>query len=259
MNENKYRQTVNKVHKTSDLTIFKQLKGNRPPNPKHIARLANSIKENGILQNPIIVNENLEVIDGQHRLMASKKAFSSIYYIIVKGYSLREVQVLNVNQKNWTKRDFMEGYADMGILPYVMLREFTQKNKAFTFRDCISMCSNLSSASFSGSTPRTKVNGELVAMKEVFVEGSWVGRDWGKAQESANKIMMLKPYYAGFKRSTFVATMLGLFNNKNFDFGEFVLKLKHKKLEDCVSVVQYKLLIEEIYNHRRRDKVSLRY
>ena len=72
---------------------------------------------------------------------------------------------------------------------------------------------------------------------------------------------MLKTYYDGYLRATFIGTMLGLFSNKNFDFLEFLNKLKYQtqKLEDCTSVSQYKILIESIYNHRRRDKVNLRF
>jgi len=61
--------------------------------------------------------------------------------------------------------------------------------------------------------------------------------------------------------SIFVSTMLSLFNNENFDFFEFANKLTYQtqKLEDCASVAQYKVLIEKIYNHRRRNKVNLRF
>ena len=47
---------VNKVYKTDDLSIFTQIKGNRPPNPQHIRRLADSIKINGVLQMSFWVN-----------------------------------------------------------------------------------------------------------------------------------------------------------------------------------------------------------
>lgn len=94
-------ELVNSVYLTSDLTKFKQITGNRPHNPQHVKRLITSIKRYGVLQNPIIVNEHMVVVDGQHRLLAAKGASSGIYYIIVPNYGLDEVQVLNLNQKNW--------------------------------------------------------------------------------------------------------------------------------------------------------------
>lgn len=250
---------VNTVYMTSSLHIFNVIKGNRPPNPQHIKRLADSIKNNGMMQSPIIVNEKLDVIDGQHRLLAARASDSYIYYIVIPGYGLKEVQELNINQKNWNKKDFMESYADMGIESYLKLRNFMRKNPKFVINNCIAMCSNRISGSskisdkYRSENPSTQV--------DVFEEGTWKGRDFELAQENADKLLMLKPYYDGYLRSIFISTMLGLFANKNFDFTEFLIKLKYQtqRLEDCTSVAQYKILIESIYNHRRRDKVNLRF
>ena len=72
---------------------------------------------------------------------------------------------------------------------------------------------------------------------------------------------MVGKYYDGYKRSAFVSTMLGMFKKKEFNFIEFLSKLKSNpsKMQDRTSVDQYKMLIEDIYNYRRRSKVNLRY
>lgn len=257
----KSNQEVNKVYKTNDLSIFNQIKGNRPPNPQHIRRLCDSIKTHGILQNPIIVNENMYVIDGQHRLMAAKEANSSIYYIIVSGYKLDEVQILNINQKNWTKKDFMEGYANMGIESYIKLRNFTRKNKEFNITDCIALCQNSVNGSNSSISQKYRFNNRIVNQKEVFEEGTWTGKNFDLAQEYADKLRMVKPYYKGYNRSVFISAIMGLFKNENFDFLEFLnkLRLQPQKMNDCSNVGQYRLLIEDIYNYKRRDKINLRF
>ena len=63
------------------------------------------------------------------------------------------------------------------------------------------------------------------------------------------------------RRSAFIYTMMSLFKNPNFEFTEFLQKLKIQPtaLQDCTNVTNYKVLIEEIYNYRRREKVNLRY
>jgi hypothetical protein len=250
---------VNKVYKTNDLSIFKQIGGNRVPNPQHVKRLKTSIIENGMLCNPILVNEKMEVIDGQHRLLASKEAGSSVYYIILNGYSLSEVHTLNLNQKNWTKKDFMDGYADMGIESYAKLRQFVKKHEDFTFTDCIAFCSNNTAHAPSGNKSRL-VNPEL-STQEVFEEGTWKGKDFNLANEWAEKIRLIKPYYINYNRSTFVLTMIGMFKNEIFDYSEFMhkIRLQPKALVDCANREQQKLLIEEIYNFKSRNKVNLRY
>lgn len=243
-------QEVNKVYKTSDLSIFKQIDGNRVPNLQHVKRLADSVRVYGMKCNPILVNERMEVIDGQHRLMAAKEAESFVYYIVIEGYSLNEVHTLNLNQKNWTKKDFMEGYANIGIKDYVLMKDFYNKNDDFPLNDCVALCSNNSVNS--GTTK----NG-----KKPFEDGEWKCKDMLIAQEWANKIRMIKTYYSGYNRSSFVGTMITLFMNENFDFNEFMhkLRLQPTALVDCANREQYRTLIEDIYNYRSRNKINLRY
>lgn len=254
-------QEVNKVYKTSDLSIFKSIDGNRVPNLQHIKRLTDSILSHGMKCNPILVNEKLEVIDGQHRLMAAKQAESFVYYIVIDGYSLNEVHTLNLNQKNWVKKDFMDGYANMGVQSYLKLKKFVEKNDDFTFTDCTYMCSNISGAISQLSSKHRRHSDKKYNLTEVFEEGTWVGKDFELAQDWANKIRMIKPYYNGYSRSTFVGTMIMLLQNDNFDFNEFIhkVRLQPTALVDCANREQYRTLIEDIYNYRSRNKVSLKY
>lgn len=251
-------QEVNKVYKTSDLSIFKNIDGNRIPNLQHVRRLADSIRVYGMKCNPILVNEHMEVIDGQHRLMAAKEAKSFVYYIIVEGYNLKEVQTLNLNQKNWTKKDFMEGYANMGIESYIKLRDFVNKNDDFGFADCIALCQN--NTAWGSKTLNQKIFKNINAT-QVFEEGTWKYNDMNLAQDYANKIRMIKPYYSGYNRSAFLTTMIGLLQKETFDFNDFMhkIRLQPTALVDCANRDQYRTLIEDIYNYKRREKISLRY
>jgi hypothetical protein len=244
---------VNKVYRTNDLSTFKTLPGNRVPNLQHINRLIYSINKYGMKCNPILVNERLEVIDGQHRLEAAKSANTFVYYIIVNGYSLTEVHTLNLNQKNWAKTDYMEGYANMGIEPYVKLREFTLKNDDFSFSTCLALCTNVSKSSHAYLAGQIK-------HEYVFEEGTWIGKDFNLAQDWANKIRMVGTYYDGYDRTAFIRAFIPLFSNDKFDFSEFMhkLRLQPSALVDCVNSDQYRTVIEDIYNWRSRNKINLR-
>lgn len=248
-----------KVYKTSDYSLFKTISGNRPINYKHMTRLLSVINKKGMLCNPILVNEHYEVIDGQHRLEACQKANEPVYFIVLKGYGLDEVHTLNLNQKNWTRENYMEGYALLGLVPYIKLKEFRTTNPDFTFADSIAMCSNISSGSNKWCNPLNETGN--VKSGESFDEGTWIGKDFDVAQDWANKIRRIKPFFANYNKSVFVGTMLVLFQNDKFDFEEFLrkLQLQPKSLVDCANRVQCKSMIEEIYNFKRREKVNLRY
>jgi len=148
----------------------------------------------------------------------------------------------------------------MGIPSYVKLVDFMKENNDFAISTCIALCSNASSMSIADAA-RTIYNEENPTTKKVFEEGTWVGKDFKLAQENADKLKMIKNFYSGYNRGTFASAMLGLFKNNEFNFFDFLnkLKIQPNRLEDCTSVSQYKLLIEDIYNYKRRGKVNLRY
>lgn len=78
------------IFRTNKYEIFKQLKGNREVSPKRISKIINSIKEVGYIINPIIVNEKMEVIDGQGRLEALRILKMPVDYIIQDGIGIKE-------------------------------------------------------------------------------------------------------------------------------------------------------------------------
>jgi hypothetical protein len=248
---------VNHVYVTKNLGMFSSIDGNRVPNLIHVKRLTDSLRKYGMKCNPILVNEKLQVIDGQHRLLAAKEVQSEVYFIIIPGSNLTDVHTLNLNQKNWSRKDFMEGYANMGVIPYIKLRDFVKKNDDYSFNDCVSLCSNTSTVASTTSSSGNRKS----SYKNTIEEGTWLGRDFGLGQEWANKIRMIKPYYVGYNRTIFVGTMITLLSNKNFDYSEFMHKLRIQPtaLVDCANREQYKTLIEDIYNFKRRDKVNLRF
>ena len=88
MTNNSSHVHTGEVYFTNDLERFVTMNGNRCVNPRHVDRIAESQKVNGVLMNPIIVNSLWEVVDGQHRLEASRKNELGVYYIIFNDKEL---------------------------------------------------------------------------------------------------------------------------------------------------------------------------
>ena len=236
------------VHTTRDYSLFKTLDGNRDVNKLHLARLKESIKKNH-LTTIIMVNENFEIIDGQHRFLVSRELGLPINYIIQENYGLTEVQILNANMKNWQTTDYVHGYCDLGYKDYLIYDDFV-KEYGFTNQVAMLLLSGEHSSGTKELSPAVK-----------FKDGTFKVKDLGHARQIAEKIIMIKPYYKGYFRRSFIIALYGILKNDDFVFSEFLLKLKQQpiKLVDCTNVSQYKNLIEEIYNYRRREKVNLRF
>lgn len=242
-------QKVGEVMKTYDLSIFKQLPGNRPPNLLHIKRLKQSMIDHGVLMCPIIVNENMEVIDGQHRLIAAQGLDGvPIYYIKADSYRLEQVHTLNMNQKNWSKKDFVDGYAEMGLEPYIKLKRFLEVNKDFDFQSCTFLVNNCTNNSL---VIKTKIN--------AIENGTFVGKDFDYAYELAEKIRRIGKYYNRYFSKNFVQVMIQVLKNDKFDFDVFFHKLQYnyELLEKCAKAHHWKDAIEKIYNYKNQNKISL--
>jgi len=255
------------IFKTHDYFIFENVSGNRATNDLHIKRLMDSFNKE-YLVNPIIVNENYQIIDGQHRFEAAKRLELPIYCIIQKGYSLKEVQLLNMNQTNWTNKDYLESYSELGYNSYVQFKDFWEEYPMFSFTAILILLSQMTGNPHSKFTVHKQRGGKKSiarsSIKIRFKEGDFEIPDLSKSESFAKKILKVKKYYSGYNRTLFVRTMVSLFKNPNYDHNEFLKKLESGEKNDILvnfsTVLQYKVAIEKIYNHRRifENRVVLR-
>ena len=87
----------------------------------------------GILKaQPILCNEKLEVIDGQHRLVAASELGLPIYYNAVKGLDISTARALNILQRRWTVDDFAFSYAKAGNPHYKQYNELRRAYPAIS-------------------------------------------------------------------------------------------------------------------------------
>jgi len=115
------------VYVTTNYEIFKRLTGNRDIPESRISRIVNSIQNVGWIRNPIVVNENMEVIDGQGRLTALQRLGMPVEYIIAEGAGTKECIHMNMNMVNWSQADFIKSYAEQGNINYQRLLSLMDK------------------------------------------------------------------------------------------------------------------------------------
>ena len=241
------RSKVITVQETKDYEKFKLLNGNRPIKPAHLRFLKESISKHGDLGSPIIVNNDFEIIDGQHRKLALEELGMPVQYIQKNGFGIKEVHVLNTNRKNWTMIEFMNCYAGVGIKSYIAFKEFYQK---FEFAPSIALAIAINKT-IGGSTSRVGKS------PESFNRGEFVFKDVLGAEDRAAKLMMVKEYYYGYKGKNFVGAMLRLFRFKEYNHSEFLLKVKQRQemlLLSPNTINAWLRIFEDIYNYRRHGK-----
>lgn len=260
-NENSATIVAN-VYKTKDYSLFKSIDGNRDVNPLHVKRLKDSFNKKYLI-NPIIVNKRYEIIDGQHRFNAAKALGLDVVFIICPDYEISDVQLLNTHARNWGKMDYLDAYCKTGKQAYIELRKFMEDFPLFG----ISAAEVLVTQNLGGKRnydsklmKQEGLSGGGFAVK-YFEEGDLAIPNLDYSYECAQKIMQVGEYYNGFNRAVFVRAMIGIFRIEQYDHNQFIARLKANPnaLDHCATVMQYKEMIEDIYNFRSRNKISLRF
>lgn len=88
------------MQKTTDYAKIK-IPANRAVCEKHVMNLVELNKENNLLDcYPIIVNEKLELFDGQHRLECAKRLGPPVYFIEKAGLKINAQNLLRLNDSS---------------------------------------------------------------------------------------------------------------------------------------------------------------
>lgn len=117
------------IKKTKSYEMFIFREDNREKiDQSHVKRLVESIKSRNLLElRPIVVNDQMEVIDGQHRLMAAKQLGVEIYYQQEKNLDAQDIIKMNIS-KPWTIADYFNFYCHHQYDEYMKLKKFMQDN-----------------------------------------------------------------------------------------------------------------------------------
>lgn len=119
--------SIPQIQKTTDYAIFKAVSFNREKNKRHIESIKKIISQENLLHlHPILVNEKMEVVDGQHRLEAAKELGLEVFYIQDK-ISYEHILNSNLFQKKLALEDVIKFYAMKDALPdYIRFQEMIQ-------------------------------------------------------------------------------------------------------------------------------------
>jgi hypothetical protein len=231
-----------KIATTKDFSRFKTVTGNRAVTETHVKRLMASIGRKNLLPfAPILVNENMEVIDGQHRLEAARLLGLEVTYITAPGARIKDVQLLNASQKQWTLEDYTNSYATQGYKDYQILKEFYQ-NQDIPVSIAVWL---LTKDSWGG--------GHMMKFKE----GGFVITSMEEAYEVADRIKMFQEHTTPQVRRSrgFIRALRTLHrNNKvNWEHMKEKLNIYAHQIPAYQSSKDYLRTLEDIYNFKARE------
>ena len=238
---------MSEIKKTTRYQDFKRIKGNRAVGKNHLARLKASIKRKNLLHlNPIIVNENMEVIDGQHRLTACEALEEPVYYIVGKGLTFDDVVFMNSSVKDWSVGDYLESYVELGYEHYIGLKKFASKW-------ALSISNANAILSMEGHVTR--------AGYKSFKAGTFQIVDLDKADEFAERLRAIAPYTTRntWKDRDFIRALSKAYYDKDIDHDQLMSQIQQhpQPLHRRGNVREYLRQLEDVYNYNLTNPIRL--
>ena len=239
-----------KVYFTTKYSQFKSINGNRLLNELKIKRIINEI-QNGLdmlKYYPIVVDENMNVIDGQHRLYIARKLKVNVYYIISRKVELVGIAKINSNTEKWSNDDFINCYIVNGSKDYEKLRDFREE-----YGFPLSACQFLL---MYGSAERTLGGSDI---KDDFQNGKFEVRFEEMAIQIAEAVLLFSrfPHY---KSRNFIVAVNKIIVSGKCDIKEIAEKYNQQDAGSLKLQGNYKgylTNLEEIFNYRNRIRQTI--
>lgn len=234
------------IKQTSNYNQFKLIEGNRNIDRGHLNRLITSItKRNLLAQNPIMVNEKMQVIDGQHRLKAAASLQVPIYYIVVNKLSLQDVQLLNHAMRAWKLEDFLKSFVTLELEEYKTFKDFIEKYDLPVSVGTKLLAPELSS--HAGLEAFRSGNLEITNLAEAEKYGEW--------------LTDIRKYAPGLYRATrFIEAVMMMFRLDNYDHERMKEKLiMAGEVKPQISRHDYLRELERIYNWKAMPTAQVRF
>ena len=233
------------VYLTRDYEQFTLIGGNRTIDKKNVLKIMTSMSEKFLI-NPIIVNEKLQIIDGQHRWQACKSLKKPVLFVINEGYGENEIVILNQNQKNWSISDFHERYVYDGKRAYIQLDNFKAEYN-------LSLNQSLIIGDDGWTGPGS------MDVKKLFQAGDWVFVSPKKSMAIAHKYNEVRDYWDFSGSTPFLKALIQILKNKNLNWNQFVRQAKKNPeiVEKRSEVHDYCRLFQRMYNKNKKSRLRL--
>ena len=247
----KYKASETKIYTTTDYEMFIFTDWNRNVSNSRVVKMVESIQKFGWLPEPVLVNENFEVIDGQSRVKALEALGLPVQFIIAKGIGRSECQALNLFQKNWSTKDYINSYISDGNENYIWLNEMISQYKTIPASSIMSLVASkgraiIPNGDSAGIISEGRLELSLLDQATLSKQLFYLSR----FSETIN--------YLGGRKDTFYQAVLFLFKMDGVDNERLCTVTNNARYDGLVSsgtVEGWLAQLEELYN-RNLKKIN---
>jgi hypothetical protein len=233
---------VSPIFSTTQYGIFRIDESNRPIDPGHLEKIYDAINAKNLLREyPIVVDQSMTVIDGQHRLRAAEALGVPVFYIVSTHATIRDVAHTNGATKSWRSPDYLHYWCGQGKQDYLKLRDFCQRHPFLQVNVAAKLCSY----------------GDVVGMHKKFKQGDYTCNDLDFAETVVAALLDFKKFGVEFYADrSFVEAVANLTGNADYDHQRMVSKMEYlsRRVVKCATMSMYIEMFDEIYNYNQKEK-----
>lgn len=228
---------------TTKYKNFTFLSGNRPISQWHVQEIVTSFQANPALieLRPILVNEDMGVIDGQHRLKALEFLKLPVPYIKSPGLTIQTAQIMNALQRPWKLIDFANSYAESGNNNYQLFLRYLHDYAPLTSSVLIRYLGNKGVYGKQGSHNQNFKNGKFV-----FPQAEEADQKLGRLRDAGEHV----PFWY---QEPFAMAFRIMMNIKGYDHDQFLAALPRTKVLQEPRTLDQLRELERVYNYKKSD------
>jgi hypothetical protein len=235
------------IRVTKDYSLFEASADNRQVHLRKHKKLGASMKQYGFLPYwPVVVHRNgtskMKILDGQHRLAFAESQSLPVYYIEADlDFDIAEI---NNTQKTWQLIDYVEVFSSQGKKDYDEALAFSTEHK---------LCLGRALAVLAGNT-------SVSAVKDDVERGTYKVKDREYAQRVASAYCPAIALEKSIRKDAFLDACMAACRVDEFEPARFIhgAKKRREKLVNYADRDSFLQMMEDIYNHGRRQLFPLR-
>lgn len=120
-------EVIGNIYQTQNYGLFNYIKENREVDELNKDKIRKSIEETGQLC-PVIVGEQYQILDGQHRFEVCKELGLPVKFIQISSSGIYDVYTMNNVSKKWTLLDSLGSGVKRVDENYIKVREVFDEN-----------------------------------------------------------------------------------------------------------------------------------
>jgi len=229
---------------TTDYSLFKFHPEQRPITDAHTRRIMESMKKHGFIEAyHITVNEQFQIVDGQHRYAAAKLLGLPVYYAI-QNLDMETVQTAGGTNRAWTALDYVKSFAAQGKESYLRLEGILDKVNR-------------------GTTQVLRILGvQSGPAYNKFISGEWTMEDQDEQLifDVLSLVDGLRPFAQGVADSAyFLSALCTMERTVGFSRTRLLEKaaFQSARITKQADPNSYVTMLEGIYNYRTTERSRL--